>query len=105
MSDTAKTEEQLTALRGLYEGLSLQHDDVVRENERLRAAVDELRARYVEAEARREELEREVEQLIDADRAVRRLVARARTQEITGEGAGFIAADDVRQAQMRGAAT
>jgi predicted nuclease with TOPRIM domain len=98
-------QEQLTALRGLYEGLSLQHDDVVRENERLRAAVDELRARYVEAEARREELEREVDQLIDADRAVRLLVVRARAQELTGEGVGFIAADDVRAAQMRGSAT
>jgi hypothetical protein len=90
VAEQQKTAEQLTAVRGLYQDLGLQRDDLQREVDRLRSENNELRSRYVEAEARRRELEREVDQLITADRAARRLVVRAEVDEATGADSGYV---------------
>jgi phage shock protein A len=96
-----KTEDQLSTMRELYESLSLEHDELQRQNMRLLAQNAELRKRYAEAETRRDELEREADQLISSDRAVRRLLVLAEVDEATGVGTGYISTTELR-AQLVG---
>jgi hypothetical protein len=94
--DEKTEDQQLSAARRLYEDLSLEHDELQRQNRRLLGQNAELRKRYAEAETRRDELERREDQLVSSDRAVRRLLVLAELDEATGVGAGYISTSELR---------
>jgi hypothetical protein len=95
-------DEQLTALRGLYEGLSLEHDDVQRELVRVSAQLGEARRKLAVVEARAEAAELEADQLAGSDRAVRQLVVREEALTAIGEGSGAVPVEALRLAIDKG---